>query len=157
MNTKKAVILVAALVVLGGVLWVAIVSLPRPPKNAAKLIQPILYDRIRADDAHYSAGSPNWDLEDRLERLATDKSPAADAASIILLDYYLGEHNGETQVCAVTSRGAKVLPLLEYYRQHRAGLLRPWYVTLRLNREERESMYETVLSAIKDNKVLGCD
>jgi hypothetical protein len=116
-----------------------------------------LYDKIRADDAHYSRGSPNWDLEDRLDRLANDQSLAADTASVVLLDYYLGEHNGEMQICAVTKRGKRVLPLVMRYRQRRAGLFRPWYLTLRLNQEERSFMYDTVLDAIHKNQVLGCD
>lgn len=131
--------------------------LPRPPRDAARLIGPILYDRIRADDSHHSRGTPSWDLDDRLENLAKDQSPAADSASVILLDYYLGEHNGEMQICAVTKRGRKVLPLVMKYRQHRAGLFRPWYLTLRLKEKERNFMYDMAVEAIEKNQVLGCD
>lgn len=131
--------------------------LPRPPKQAAALIGPILRDRMRADDAHYSPGSPEWDLEDRLEQLAKNDSPAADTAAVILLDYYLGEHNGEMQLCAVTRRGVKVLPLLEKYRSHKSGLLRPWYWGVALNRSERASMYVTAVDAIQHGKVIGCE
>jgi hypothetical protein len=156
LNIKKIGILIG----LGlGCIAIAICAklFPRPPRDAAKLIGPILHDRIRADDAHYAPGSPNWDLEDRLDRLANDQSPAADAASVILLDYYLGEHNGEMQICAVTKRGARVLPLVTKYRKRRSGVLSLWYLTLRLNQEERNFMYDTITEAIRKNQVLGCD
>jgi hypothetical protein len=149
-----AVIASVSVVVLG----VLLRSLfPRPPKEAADLIDPILYERIRADDSHHARGSPAWNLEEDLERLTKNNSAAADTASVILLDYYLGEHNGEAQICAVTSRGSRVLPLVLTYRQHPAGLLKPWYAGLRLNREERESMFEIVLDAVRNGKIVGCD
>jgi hypothetical protein len=68
---------------------------PRPPKEAAALVEPILYERLRADDYHHDQGLPAWNLAGHLEKLTTDKSAAANTASVILLDYYLGEHNGE--------------------------------------------------------------
>jgi hypothetical protein len=49
------------------------------------------------------------------------------------------------------------LPLLLKYRQHRAGVIKPWFLTLRLNREERDSMYETCINAVRSGKVIGCD
>lgn len=130
---------------------------PRPPRQAAALIAPILQDRMRADDAHYGRGSPEWEMEDKLEQLTKDHSSAADIALVILLDYYLGEHNGETQLCAVTSRGNRVMLLLIRYRVHKAGLLKPWYWGIALNREERESMYKTALEAIQQGKIIGCE
>ena|SRR5215471_5716569 len=36
---------------------------PRPPRNAADLLEPILDARIHADDSDFSHGPPNWKLE----------------------------------------------------------------------------------------------
>jgi len=154
----KRIVFLATVCVLGGALALASKSLfPRPLKEVAGLIEPILYERLRADDYHYERGSPAWNLGEDLEKLTKNDSAAADTASVILLDYYLGEHNGETQISAVTSRGNRILPLLLRYRQHPAGLLKPWYAGLRLSRQERESMYETTVDAVRNGKVIGCD
>lgn len=157
LNLKRIVLPMGILLILCFAGLVLKYMLPRPPQLAAELIAPILRDRIHADDAHYSAGSPEWDLEERLEGLTKNTSSAADVASVILLDYYLGEHNGETQLCAVTSRGPRVMPLLAKYRNHRAGLLRPWYLGIALNKDERESMYATAADAIQHGKIIGCE
>lgn len=130
---------------------------PRVPREVREQIEPILRDRIHADDSHYERGSPNWDMEERLDRLTNNQGAAADFASVILLDYYLGEHNGEAQLCSVTARGPRVLPLLQRYRKHPAGLISPWYATLRLKRTERAYMYDLAQTSIERHETVGCD
>jgi hypothetical protein len=128
-----------------------------PAKDVADLLTPILDAGIRADDSKYDRDSPAWKVEDGLDRLVKNKSTAADTASVILLDYRLGEHNAETQLCAVTSRGSRIMPLLARYQHRPAGLLKPQYELLKLPRESREFMYREAMSAIERGEVVGCD
>lgn len=132
----------------------AIVLLPRPPRDAAALIIPIL-------DADFAYGWSESDsdadrLEDRLDDLTRNQTPAADQASVLLLDYYLGEHNAELQLCSVTKRGNRVLPLLAKYRNHRLGAPKLRYAISRLDERARGSMYQMALDAIHAGKPF-CD
>ena len=54
-----------------------------------------------------------------LHDLLREQSAVASEARIALLAYYVGEAYGEELVCAVSSDGASVLPLLEDYRRCR--------------------------------------
>ena len=130
---------------------------PRPPVDVARLLRPILDARMQSDDSNFERGSPNRKLEDGLDEPVKNQSAAADVASVILLDYYLGEHNGEAQLCSVTSRGRRILPLLTQYQHHPAGLLKPQYELFKLNKRERDSIYQTALDAVQKGQSVGCD
>jgi len=154
----KRIILAVAICLILVMVAVAVKSLlPRPPKEVGNLVAPILDARLRADDSQYEPGSPAWKVEELLDQLVKDRSASAGVASIILLDYYLGEHNGETELCAVTSRGTAVLPLVIRYREHPFGLLKPQYELLKLNRQERDFMYQQALESLRSGKPFGCD
>jgi hypothetical protein len=107
-------------------------------------------------DAWAESSESASELEGRLDALTNDQSPAADEASVILLDYHLGEHNAELQLCAVTKRGKRVLPILAKYEGRPAGLIKPQYALLRLNKQSRKSMYREALVAIRNGQQL-CD
>src|SRR5258708_6978945 len=71
----KRIVFLATVCVLGGALALASKSLfPRPLKEVAGLIEPILYERLRADDYHYERGSPAWNLGEDLEKLTKNDS-----------------------------------------------------------------------------------
>jgi len=74
----------------------------------------------------------------------------------MLLGYYLGEHNGEMQLCIVTSRGERVLPLVERYRAHPARILKPQYESMRLRSESQNVLFDQAIEAIRNRRV-GCD
>jgi hypothetical protein len=150
----RAIFVCLALSLAGLLTWNILL---RPPKDVADLLTPILDAGLRADDFKHGRGSPAWKVEDGLDRLVKNQSAAADTASVILLDYRLGEHNAETQLCAVTSRGARIMPLLTRYQQRPAGLLKPQYELLKLPRESREFVYHEVFSAVAKGEVVGCD
>ena len=141
-------------ILLGGVVGAGLALLPRPPRDAAELVIPIL-------DANLAYGWPesNSDanrLEDRLDSLIKNQTPSGDEASVLLLDYYLGEHNAELQLCSVAERGNRILPILTRYRQHRPGSPKLRYVISRLNERERDSMFEMAIDAIHSGKQF-CD
>jgi hypothetical protein len=51
-------------------------------------------------------------VEERLDRLKQDDSQNADQALVMLMGYYLGEHNGEELVIEIARRGNRMKPLL---------------------------------------------
>ena len=154
---KRAILLTLVGLVILVFAFVVRSLFPRPPREAADLLKPILDARMRADDSDYSRGSANWTLEEDLDGLVKNRSAAADVASVILLDYYLGAHNTEGQLCSITSRGRGILPLLIQYQQHPAGLLRPQYELFRLNKQGRDSAYREAIEAVQKGQPIGCD
>jgi len=141
-------------VLLAGIVGAGMVLIPRPSHEAAELMIPIL-------DANLAWGWSQSDadadkLEGRLEDVIKNQTRGADEASVLLLDYYLGEHNAELQLCSVTERGSSVLPILTRYRQHRVGVPKLRYAVSRLNNRERESLYQLATDAIHSGKQL-CD
>jgi hypothetical protein len=111
---KKMVIRIALVlglaILLGGVVGAGLALLPRPPRDAAELVIPILDANL-----FYGWSESNSDanrLEDRLDSLIKNQTPSGDEASVLLLDYYLGEHNAELQLCSVAERGNRILPIL---------------------------------------------
>lgn len=128
----------------------AIALLPRPPHEAAELMIPIL-------DAYlaYSWSESDSDaekLDTQLDTLSKDQRFVADQASVLLLDYYLGEHNAEVQLCSVTKRGSRVMPILMKYRRHRLGVPKLRYALSRLTKRERDALYQMAMDAIHSGK-----
>jgi hypothetical protein len=154
---RKIIRFVGALgltVLLAGIVGAGMILIPRPPREAVDLMIPIL-------DANLAWGWSQSDtdagkLEDRLEDLIKNQTRGADEASVLLLDYYLGEHNAELQLCSVTERGSRVVPILTRYRQHRVAVPKLRYAVSRLNRRERDSLYRMATDALHSGKQL-CD
>jgi hypothetical protein len=114
---KKKVIRIALVlglaILLGVVVGTGLALLSRPPRDAAELVIPILDANLA-----YGGSESNSDanrLEDRLDSLIKNQTPSGDEASVVLLDYYLGEHNAELQLCSVAARGNRILPILTRY------------------------------------------
>ena len=101
-------------------------------------------------------GKEDWPIkeEEQLERVMASQSPASDEASVLLLDYYLGEHPSEELVINLTQRGKRVLPYLEKYRNHPAYPVRPDFWLAKLDRSTRNMMYDDVTKMIREGKVL---
>jgi len=149
-------ILLMVILVIGAAYWVWIDF--RPRSSAERILEPILDlgAAAHATGFSYEKDSPARKLEDSLERLAKDPSPAADEASAMLLGYYLGEHNGEMQLCIVTSRGQRELPLVERYRSDPPSILKPQYESMRLRSESRNVLFDQAIDAIRNRRV-ECD
>ena len=76
----------------------------------------------------FSSDDTMIDTERELDRLVFQRTtPESDEAAVILLDYYMGEHNGEELFISLTKRGTRVLPYLIKYRDHPAPVIRPWF------------------------------
>ncbi len=52
------------------------------------------------------------DAGERLDALSKDNSQTADKALVMLMGYYLGEHNAEELVSEIARRGKRMEPLL---------------------------------------------
>jgi hypothetical protein len=62
------------------------------------------------------------DVGQRLESLGEDESQNADSALVMLMGYYLGEHNHEQLVAEIARRGKRMRPLLEREREKPASI-----------------------------------
>jgi hypothetical protein len=86
-------------------------SKPMPKEVEAKLLEVL--------DARRLAGAHNdWldkDYDDQFQSLLDAKDPASSEARVALMDYYVGEANGEDLVCAVALDGARSKRTLERY------------------------------------------
>jgi hypothetical protein len=60
------------------------------------------------------------DVGERLDSLSKDESETADRALVMLVGYYLGEHNGEELETEIIRRGKRMKPLLVQEQQHPA-------------------------------------
>jgi len=152
---KRWILITVSLVIVLTLLVAALFRLFRPSDEVAGIVENILDLTIAASWNDFE-GPAAVRLDKKLDDLAKDKGIATAEAFVILLDYYLGEHNAEIQQCAVTSRGQEILPLLRKYHEKPA---RPWkvrYLLLRLPAKSRESMYNMAFDEIQHGRSL-CD
>jgi hypothetical protein len=96
--------------------WVA-----PPPDLGTARARAILDARVVCLKMPHQSGA-EWSaaerkLETLLWNLFRDEKSSADEAMVILLNYYLGEANGEDLLHQVTVRGKRMLPLLRKYRR----------------------------------------
>jgi TonB-like protein len=88
------------------------------------------------DAAPRAFATDDWtDLETRLGALYNNPSKEADEAVVILMSFYLGEHNGEELYENLLGRGPHMIPLLErYLLEEPASLLAQYPKRVRLER-----------------------
>jgi hypothetical protein len=80
------------------------------------------------DAAPRAFATDDWnDLENRLNVLYNHPGKEADEAVVILMSFYLGEHNGEELYENLLSRGPRMIPLLERYLRDEPASLRAQY------------------------------
>ena len=68
-------------------------------------------------DARVQNASDFDEVERRLADLFRNSSGQADEAVVILMSFYLGEHNGEELYENLLSRGPRMIPIIEHYLQ----------------------------------------
>jgi len=96
-------------------------------------------------------GGPSWqELEKRLEKLYSNPSKEADEAIVILMSFYLGEHNGEELYENLLSRGPRMIPLLEHYLPDEpASLLGQYPKRVRLERKTTVMFLKEALAILR--------
>jgi hypothetical protein len=74
------------------------------------------------------------EVERRLTRLYNNSSAEADEAVVILMSFYLGEHNGEELYENLLSRGPRMIPIIERYLHERPAIAARYPKELQLDR-----------------------
>jgi hypothetical protein len=142
------------------------------PKSSADLVVPILdlrYESIQecgfGQDYHCTDGPGfhhqelRWKkIEKLIARLMKDSTPSADRAAVVLLQYYVGESEGEDLLNNVTTRGKRVLPYLLKYRELIPRLPGRSYPGLMIiDRQYRQARFDEAIRAVKRGKTLNQD
>src|SRR5215469_189358 len=93
------------------------------PSTAADLAANVL--DIAAEALLKDDGGPKWDeLDRRLDVLFANNTKEGDEAIVILMSFYLGEHEGEELEENLLSRGPRMIPLVERYLHEEPSSLR---------------------------------
>jgi hypothetical protein len=105
------------------------------PSTAADLAANVL--DIASEALLKDDGGPKWDeLDRRLDALFANSTKEADEAVVILVSFYLGEHECEEVDENLVSRGPRMIPLVErYLREEPSSLLHEYPRRVRLERE----------------------
>jgi hypothetical protein len=103
------------------------------------------------DAAPHALATDDWnDLETRLGALYNNPSKDADEAVVILMSFYLGEHNGEELYENLISRGPRMIPLLErYLREEPASLIAQSPARVRLERATTTGFLQETLRTLR--------
>ena len=103
------------------------------------------------DAAPRALATDDWnDLETRLGALYNNPSKEADEAVVILMSFYLGEHNGEELYENLISRGPRMIPLLErYLHEEPATLIAQSPARVRLERATTTGFLQEALRTLK--------
>ena len=105
---------------------------PSTEADLATNVVDIASEALLKDD-----GGPKWDeLDRRLDALFANNTKEADEAVVILVSFYLGEHECEEVDENLVSRGPRMMPLVErYLREEPSSLLHEYPRRVRLERE----------------------
>lgn len=103
------------------------------------------------DAAPHALATEDWnDLDTRLGALYNNPSKEADEAVVILMSFYLGEHNGEELYENLISRGPRMIPLLErYLHEEPASLLAQYPARVRLERTTTTGFLQEALRTLR--------
>lgn len=136
---SRLAILIAALAALG--CHHAVPAANTPTAMAAHII----------DAAPHALATEDWtELENRLGALYNNPSKDADEAVVILMSFYLGEHNGEELYENLLSRGPRMIPLLErYLHEEPASLIAQSPARVRLERATTTGYLQEALQILK--------
>jgi len=103
------------------------------------------------DAAPRALATDDWnDLDTRLGALYNNPSKDADEAVVILMSFYLGEHNGEELYENLLSRGPRMIPLLErYLHEEPATLIAQSPARVRLERATTTGFLQEALRTLR--------
>jgi hypothetical protein len=103
------------------------------------------------DAAPRALATDDWnDLDTRLNALYNNPSKEADEAVVILMSFYLGEHNGEELYENLLSRGPRMIPLLErYLHEEPATLIAQSPARVRLERATTTGFLKEALRTLR--------
>jgi hypothetical protein len=103
------------------------------------------------DAAPRALATEDWnDLDTRLGTLYSNPSKEADEAVVILMSFYLGEHNGEELYENLLSRGPRMIPLLErYLHEDPAALIAQSPARVRLERATTTGFLREALRTLR--------
>jgi TonB family protein len=89
----------------------------------------------RVEQLKGSDSDPNSEeVEKRLAKLYGNSSEQADEAVVVLMSFYLGEHNGEELYENLLSRGTRMIPVIEHYLREQPALVDRYSKPMRLER-----------------------
>jgi hypothetical protein len=102
------------------------------------------------DAAPRALATDDWnDLDTRLGALYNNTGKEADEAVVILMSFYLGEHNGEELYENLISRGPRMIPLLErYLHEEPVSLLAQYPARVRLERATTTGFLQEALRTL---------
>jgi len=119
-----------------------------PRISAGELAGNVLRARVHAikqnkPDASYD------EVERRLEHLYGNSSAEADEAVVILMSFYLGEHNGEELYENLLSRGPRMIPIIEHYLHEPPTVVSRYPKGLHLDRDTTVMFLRESLEILK--------
>lgn len=135
------------------------------PKQVAALLRPILDLRQESITECERPGEPDgkacatgigyeheqkrwWRVGEAIAHLASQKTPAADEALVVLMCYYTGE-SGDNED-AVVNRGQCELPYLLKYQNYNPVIPeREYSVSMRLDADVKNESFQAAISAIR--------
>jgi|SRR5579862_9293976 len=125
-----------------------------PPKPVQELLEPILDLRV---DAGASTGERQNEAfrksEELVARLLRSKTRASDEALAALMNFYVGESLQVDLVHEVTSRGKRMLSLLEKYRSRAVRFSdRNYPTSIWLSEDTRNENFNAAIKNIKAGK-----
>jgi TonB family protein len=103
------------------------------------------------DAAPHAFETEDWtDLENRLGALYNNQDKEADEAVVILMSFYVGEHNGEELYENLISRGPRMIPLLErYLHEEPVSLIAQSPARVRLERATTTGFLQEALRTLR--------
>ncbi len=127
---------------------------PAPPKWEA-LITPVLKARCEAVKSDKDVPAAEYDrkVAQEVKKVLDDTTEVGDEATVILLDYWLGEGVGLPLGAEITQRGKRLLPLLKKYRKEPPPLPSPCkYATL--DEDIRQAMFQQITEMVEAGEKL---
>ena len=126
-----------------------------PPAVAIR-VTPVLDAIVRSRKASPTA-SPfaEWfKVEKPVTRVMEDRSPAADEALVVLVQFYIGESTSEDLNHEITKRGRRMLPYLRKYRRDLARIAgRQYPDSIRLEPETWKENIDADIESIQKGRV----
>jgi TonB family protein len=108
----------------------------------------VLDARVKAVKQN-SSDPPFEEVERRLADLYGNSSGQADEAIVILMSFYLGEHNGEELYENLLSRGPRMIPVIERYLREQPALMTHYPKETLLERDTTVMFLKEALEILK--------